>query len=146
MEQCNRRLSVSALNTAEFEGLTNRCDMQNCNKEKHEIEDELYFNPNNQEPLKISCFKVHLYFWFQSEILRVLRGVFVGIAGLFFFIPCYCCRWCSPRVLRSRRPTGNRRFFCWSGLFTSKQVSQPQFLHVATIPLRSFPIDEIGGT
>lgn len=86
MEQCNRRLSVSALNTAEFEGLTNRCDTQNCNKGKHEIEDELYFNPNNQEPLKISCFKVHLYFWFQSEILSVLRGVFVGIAGLFFFL------------------------------------------------------------
>lgn len=77
MEQCNRRLSVSALNTAQFEGLTNRRDPQNCNKEKHEIEDRLYFNPNNQEPLKISCFKVHLFFWFQSEILRGWRGVFV---------------------------------------------------------------------
>lgn len=70
------------LNTAPFEELTNRCDTQNRDKEKHKIEDELYFNPN-QEPIKISCFRVHLFFWFQSEILRVLRGVYVAV----FFLP-----------------------------------------------------------
>lgn len=47
---------------------------------------------------------------------------------------CRCSRWASPRVLRSPRPTGNRRFSCWSGPFLSKQVSRPhtQFPHVGT--------------
>lgn len=34
-------------------------------------------------------------------------------------------RWCSPRVLRSQRRTGSRRFSCWKGLSLSKQVSRP---------------------
>lgn len=142
MEQCNRRLSVSALNTAQFEELTNRCDTQNCNKEKPEIEDELYFNPNNQEPIKISCFKVHLFFWFQSEILR---GVFVGIAVFSSHATV------AGDVLHGS--SGPEDPLETDGLSAgaafsrqSRSVSLTQFPHVAAIPLRCFPIDDIGGT